>query len=247
MVTLRRLGIAGLALAVLAALGALSLQPREQVTAETPDNTRTISVSGSARIETAPDMARVQFGVEGQATTAQEAMARTSTTMNAVVTAVRQAGIPEDDIKTTSVGLFPLYARPDPSRPEGQTITGYRASNYIQVTVNDLGKVVWVLDGAVAAGANRVNGISFGLKNNDELQRKALADAVRNARAKADVLASAAGASVVAVRSISESGGYWPGPMPIGKGGDAAPGMSVPVEPGTLTFTVNVSAQFIIG
>lgn len=202
---------------------------------------RTITVYGQGEVLARPDMATTYFGAEAQAPTAQEAMAKASEAMNKVLAAIKAAGIPDDDIATTNISLYPEYSRTQPP-----TVVGYRASNSVTVRVRDLNKLVWVLDGAVAAGATYTSGISFGFNNDDDVRNRALRAAARNARAKADAIADAMGVAVTTVHSVAENGVSVPGPFPV-KAPDQGGAPAVPIQPGTQTISGNVIVAFIIG
>ena len=233
--------------AVLAA-GALALLPaaRDVVTArpaeaqEAPP--RVISVYGEDEVKAGPDMANVHLGVQSQGATADEAMRKTNEAMNAVIAAIMAAGIPEQDMQTTSLSLWPVQSGTEPFR-----VVGYQASNQVSVVVNDLGMLVWVMDGAVAAGANTSSGVNFGFKDDAGLRQRALVGAAQAARAKADALAGAMGVSIQGLHSISEGGISRPYPVPLPaapmpRGGDE----KTAIQPGQLTITASVTAAFLI-
>lgn len=201
---------------------------------------RTITVMGQGEVLARPDMANAYFGVDAQGTTSHEAMTRAGEAMTKVLAAIKGAGIAEDDITTTNISLYPEYSRSQPP-----TVVGYRASNTVTVRVRDLNKLVWVLDGAVAAGATYTSGISFGFNNDDDLRNRALRATARNARAKADAIADAMGVTVTTVHAVAENGVSVPGPFPVKAPDQAAP--ATPIQPGTQTVTGNVTAAFIIG
>jgi len=166
--------------------------------------------------------------------------------MNAVVAAVKNAGVPDQDIQTASLSLYPMY-----NSIGGDTrITGYQASNQLTVTVNDLGRISAVIDGAIGSGANNSNGVSFGFKDDDGLKRQALVGAAQNARIKAQAVADAMGVSLQGLQSLSEGGVRSPVPFPFGAPAAApsAPGGTrTPVQPGQLTIGATVTASWIIG
>jgi hypothetical protein len=225
---------------LLAGLSVWNLQP--PVGAAVEPGPRTITVNGEGEVLAQPDMAVAGFGVEGRGATSQEAMARASEGMNRVLAAIKAAGIPDEDVTTTNISLFPEYGQGAPP-----PIVGYRASNTVNVKVRDLSRLVWVLDGAVAAGATYATGIGFGFNDDDELRRRALRAAARNARSKADALAEALGVTVSALQSVTEGGAGIPIPVAVSPGVRVPDAPSVPVRPGTQTITGQVTAVFTIG
>jgi uncharacterized protein YggE len=238
-------------LAVLAAAVIVAFAWPAQRVATAPNqadqpSVRSITVNGEGEVKAAPDMARVYLGVQSQGNTAGEAMQRTGDLMNAVLAAVKNAGVPDQDIQTASLSLYPMY-----NSIGGDTrINGYQASDQLTVTVNDLGRLSAVIDGAIGAGANNSNGVYFGFKDDDGLKRQALVGAAQNARIKAQAVADAMGVSLQGLQSLSEGGVRSPVPFPLGApaAGPSAPGSTrTPVQPGQLTIGASVTASWIIG
>jgi uncharacterized protein YggE len=243
-------GIVGLAaMALLAPLSAGAQQPA------TPGGMasahRTVSVSGTATVRKAPDQAVISLAVETNAPTAQDAAQRNAQRMAAVVRAVRSAGIPAERIRTTGYNLNPeyRYTNPAPGQTGEQKLVGYRATNTLEVLVDSIPRVGPVLDAAVAAGANRANGISYQLREPEAARREALRLAVANARQDAEALAAAAGVPLGELLELSSTGMVrTPGPVfaraDMALAGAATP---TPVEPGQLEITAAVSAVYRLG
>ena len=204
-------------------------------TATAPANT--ITVSGTGQIQAQPDEAFVSAGVRTQAQTAQAAQSQNNQQMQSVIDAVKALGIPAKDIQTGGVSLSPVYSN-------NQTIQAYEARNTVNVTVEQVSQAGQVLDAAVRAGANQTGGISFGLKDDTALRNKALAAAVADARSKADALAAAGGLKVSGIDSMMESSVSVPIPVARAPLGAAAASQAVPVEPGQLTVTAQVTVVY---
>jgi uncharacterized protein len=196
-----------------------------------------ISVTGEATVSVPPDLAEVEAGVTSDAKTAREASETNNATMGKLLLALKAAGIDARDIQTSRLSLQPQNA---PNRAGSDAITGYRASNRVTVRLRDVSKVAGTIDMLVGAGANDIGGINFMVSQASKLLDDARAQAVADARRKAEIYAKAAGVTLGAPLSISEEGA--PGPMPFRKmmGGMAA---ATPVAQGeeTLQVTVNVS------
>ncbi len=143
--------------------------------------------------------------------------------MDTVVNAIKSSGIPANDIRTSGVTLEPVYNYN--SEPQGATdkpkIVGYRATNTVTVKVKDLSKIGSTIDAANNAGANRVNGVSFELSDElaADMYKQALTKAVSDGSDKAKTISSAAGVSNLTLKSISESGTYYPQPAFVEFGG----------------------------
>lgn len=207
-----------------------------------------LSVSAEGRSTRAPDLALFSAGVTSQAATASAAMAANSADMARVVAALKKAGIADKDIQTSNLSLNPVYGQPV-VRPDGQMtqeprIIGYQASNTVSVKQRDLKQFGKVLDTLVAAGANQINGPSFQLDQPDAALDEARVEAVKKARARADLYARAAGLRVARILSISE-GFSPPPPMPVMFAKAAAMDAAAPpVAPGEVEMGVTVTVQF---
>ena len=198
----------------------------------------TVTVDGTGTVNVVPDAASMSFGVTTQAATAAAALAQNSTEAAKVIAALKDAGVAAKDIQTQSVSLQPQ------TNATGDGIVGYTAVNSVGATVRDIGELGAVIDAAVAAGANTVDGPSLTRDNTDALYRDALKVAVAAARAKAGALADAAKLSLGAVQSISEGGGAVPLPFAAGRAADVA---STPIEPGTQQVQATVTVTFAFG
>jgi uncharacterized protein YggE len=203
---------------------------------------RTITVTGSATIRTKPDQATVSLGVQTQADTAQGALTQNAEKMNAVLDALKAMGFGDSALATTDLGLDPMWSN------DGRTVVGFQAHNQVSVTIRDLSKVGPAIDAAVHAGANLAGGIQFGLSDENAGVDDALAQAVEDARAKADVMAGAASASVGEVVTITETA--TPGPMPYYAGREAvayAVDAATPINPGPVETQVSVTVTWALG
>ena len=90
----------------------------------------TITVTGNGTVNATPDKASFDFGVQVNAATASEATSKANQQAQAIIDALKAQGIPDSDIQTSSVSLWPQTSG------DGQTITGYQASNDVTVTTS---------------------------------------------------------------------------------------------------------------
>lgn len=212
--------------------------------AETPPPT--IHVNASASVRRAPDVAVLHLAVETLAPTAGEASDQNATLMDRVLSAVRAQGVPASAIRTDRLDLQPRYEH---RREEEPRIVGYQAINQVTVRLEDVTSVGAVVDAAIGAGANRVRGIRFELADPVAAYHEALRDAVRKARAEAEVVAAALGRRLGEPVNVS-TGGFYPPPGPY-RGDmamarqEAAP--APPVEPGELEVQATVSIAWRLG
>lgn len=200
-----------------------------------------LSVAAEGRVESAPDLATISLGVMTEGPTAAAAMAENARRMTALTAALRRAGIAERDIQTSNLSVNPQYVYVENQPPR---ISGYQASNQVSVRVRNLDNTGRVVDAAVAAGGNTVNGISFSHADPEAQLDAARREAAAVARRRADLYAQAFGLRVHRVISISEGGGYAPPmPMPVMMRAEAADG-ATPVSPGEISTSVSVNVTY---
>lgn len=210
-------------------------------------NESTITVTGTGSVYSAPDMARFSAGVLTDSNSSSDAMAKNAELMNAVVSAIKKAGIPDKDIQTSRVSVDPVYNYTD--KPK---IVGYKAMNTVTVTVRDLSKVGPSIDAAYGAGANDIAGVIFRLSDAKaaDVYRQALTKAVNDGSDKAKTIATAANVGNITLKSVSESGGrvqpreHFAGGMGAEVKAAAAP---VPVSPGEQKVQAIVDMIYKIG
>jgi uncharacterized protein len=200
---------------------------------------RTITVTGEGVVETTPDQATISLGVTTNADTAVAALAANSEAVAKMMDQLKAAGVAPADLQTSNLSLNPNWSGYDSS--SSPTISGYVASNMLSVRVRDLEALGAILDAAVSDGANTMNGITFGLSEPNPVMNEARTRAVADATSRATVLATAAGASLGPIVSITE-GGTFPGPAPMFR----AESSPVPIATGELAMTASVTVTFEI-
>jgi uncharacterized protein len=248
---------ASTSLLVAAALAAASAAPASaQAVSSGPvvaAGNAVLTISADGRSVRTPDLAVFNAGVTTQAKTAAAALAENAERMNAVIAALKQSGIADRDIQTSNLSVNPVYGQPRADENGNVTgepvITGYQASNQVEVKQRKIGNYGKTIDTLVSAGANQVSGPAFQLDNPDAASDEARIDAMKKARARADLYAKAAGMSVKRILTISESGGYTPQPMVMYARADAMMAKSAPspVSAGELQIGANVTVTFELG
>lgn len=203
---------------------------------------RAITVTGQGEVFAEPDMATVTVGVTHQDRDAEEAMLRASRGAAQVLGQLQDMGIEGRDMQTSTVSLRPVWSNRNASS-EPARITGFVASISVSVRVRDLPILGMVLDAVVSDGANQLEGIQFGFLDPDPLMEEARRDAVVDGRAKAEVLADAAGVTLGPLQSLSEHGGGRPQPMMMEL---AARDASVPIAAGEMSLSASVSMVYRI-
>ena len=223
---------------------AIFLLPQAALAA-TADNAavHTVSVQGSAALAAAPDQASIAIGVTSNAATAAEAQQKNAAIATAIRDSLKEKGISTSDIQTQNYSFYPVYSE---EKNHGNDIIGYTVDNTVSVTINDVKAVGDIIDTAIACGANKINSIDFTVKNTDQIQQNAIKAAVRDARKKADLLASAAGKHIINVLSIQENGTRIEsrqfGQMLLNK----AAADSTPIEGGNVNVSASVQIEFIM-
>lgn len=234
----RRLAKSIATAAAVAAAGTASAQP---VPPGSLTGTRLeLQARGESRVT--PDIAVVSAGVVTQSADASTAMRENAARMSRVFAALKQAGIAEKDIQTTSVNLSPQYRY---NNNEAPVITGYQASNTVSVRFRDIGKSGQVLDVLVKQGANQINGPSLEVESPEAAQDKARLQAIKTLQTRAAMYAKATGMQVKRIVSISEAVEYSPGPIPMVRMAMAAPtAEKTDIAAGEQSIGVNVSIVF---
>lgn len=202
--------------------------------------TRSISVTGTGTVEAAPDMATLMIGVTSQDKTAAAALAANSTATEAVIARLTASGIEARDMQTSNLSINPNWTTNASSMSE---ISGYIASNMLTVRVRKLDTLGAVLDAAVTDGANTLNGLTFGLADPAPVMNEARKEAVADARAKAELLAAAAGVKLGRVISISDTVASAE-PMPMFRAEASA--KAVPIASGELGIAATVQIFYEI-
>ena len=203
---------------------------------------QTVSVTGTGVVQVAPDTATVRLGVEVIKKTAQEAQTENAGIMQKIMAAATKLDIPKEKIQTSGFYIWPEM-KYEPNQPP-KTV-GYRCNNQVSITIEDLSKISKVIDAGIGAGANNVQGIQFSRKDDSEFKKSSLDKAVKDASAKAQAIANAAGLKIKNIKNIIESGAAVPvslefsGVRAMGGGG-----AETPVSPGLMEVRGNVTVVY---
>jgi uncharacterized protein len=195
-----------------------------------------ITVTGVGTVEAVPDRAELSFGVTTEGATAKEAATANSERMTELIDALKAAGVRSEDIQTENVSVSPRHS------PMGKRLPGFVAENSVSVQV-DSGRAGAIVDLAVENGATNASGPSFDVSDRDSLYRDALRAAVREAREKAEAIASAGGVSVGDVTRVVEGGSEEPAVYLEA----AQRASATPIEPGQEEIQATVTVTFAIG
>lgn len=201
-----------------------------------------IVASGTGRIAVVPDLAELRLGIAISHSTVQEARSAAAERMSAILAAVDAAGVDRLDVRTALLSVQPRYDYRDGQSP---TLTGYEVHNVVEVTIRDLARLGDVVDGTLAAGATSMDGLAFQVADPSGAERAARTAAMQQARSRADVLAEAAGLTIVGVTEVVEgSAGQPPGPMGKAERMLASADIGTPIEGGSMEIAVGVTVTY---
>ncbi len=244
-----------LPLAAFALFGALAFAIAPHAALAQTDNNppNGITVSGSGTAQLPPDQAHISGNVETQADTADNALSQNSTTVQAVLAAVRAAGVPDANISTTNVSVYPIFSNTNPTSTNEPapppTIIGYRASNGVDVKVTDLTQVGDLIQTMVSAGVNDFGGVQYGLQNPEQIRQMALQAAISDAQASAQTAAAALGVKLGGILNFTTNSNSAP-PIPAPRAAFAVASAPAapppPVIPGPQTADATVTVTFAI-
>jgi uncharacterized protein YggE len=203
-----------------------------------PPAARTITVTGHGEASGVPDVAELSIGVTSRDKTAAGALGAMGDRANKLIAVIKGAGVDDKDAETSGLSL-------QPTTDNSGQITGYEASTTVVATIRDTSKVGPTIDDAAAQVGDdvRLDGVDFSFQDSGSLMSAARADAVKQARAHAGDLATAAGVQLGAVLSITEGTTATPIPVPAASASAAA---SVPVQPGSQSVSVDVTIVFAV-
>ncbi|MBN1785860.1 MAG: SIMPL domain-containing protein [Candidatus Methanofastidiosa archaeon] len=238
-------GIAILIVIGIVGIGLLAMGLKDTnitISPEPLDNT--LSVSSSFEMMVDPDMVTVSIGVSHLMPTASQAQQAVNAAMNDIVEGLKDIGLTEDDIETANITL---YEERRWIKEEYETV-GWRASQTMTITTNDLSKAGPIIDVSVDNGANQINGVTFTLSNEAERQYRseALESAGELAKGKAEAIANGLDVELGGVKSVSESSFYYypyNASYDVKEESGSAPSV---VIPGDVTVTATLSVVYYI-
>ncbi len=205
-----------------------------------------ISVSGEGKVTAIPDLALVRLGVEARASTVQAARDDAAEAMDAIMKALTGKGVDKKDIQTQKFTVYPYSER----NARGVEEKGFRVSNVVTAKVRKVDSVADIIDAAILAGGDltRMESLTFTVDDPIPFEAQARDEAMADAKAKAERLASLANVELGKPTYISEGGGFIPIPYPLeaaalGKGGES---VTTPISPGELEVQLNVQVTYAI-
>lgn len=201
-----------------------------------------LDIVAQGSVRRVPDIAIISAGVVTQAVDAATAMRDNAARMSRVIAALKKTGVADKDMSTSSISLSPQYRYIENQAP---VITGYQASNQLTVRFRDIAKSGAILDSLVKEGANQINGPTLTIDQPEAAQNEARIDAIKQARARADLYAKATGLKVKRIISMSEVDTGAGGPVLMqSMARDASASAKSEILPGEQSVGISVSVVF---
>lgn len=212
----------------------------------------TVSTTGIAEKEIPSDESRISLAVENTNANPSTARENNADKMNTIIRALKQAGLSDENVTTSNFQITPNY---DSENSNYDSIISYTALNKIELKTSANANISKFIDLAVNNGANRVENIDFVISEEtlDTINLQLLKDAYRNAKQKAEILASEGNFTITGVKKIDTSteGGYIP---PVyfydnyaGDDAEKMPSPSTHIIPQKNKITVTLPVIFYIG
>lgn len=224
----------------------LALPAQGQSATEKEASVLTVTGFGEVRME--PDEATVRLGVTRQRETAQEAQEEVNEVAQEILDAVIQLGVRAEHIQTSDLRLSPVYTTRRPGSSSEPRVVAYRASNMVSVRLENLSLVGLVIDAAMKAGGNQLQGVHFALRNDLSAREQALKEAVQAASQKAKAISEALDVKILEVIEVNEGSVAIRVPQQRFAASLAvAEAAATPVSPGQLTVSASVTIRYRIG
>jgi len=196
-----------------------------------------VQATGEAVVQVKPDQAKLNIGVVTQAASAQAAATQNASTLETTLAKLKAALGTAGEVRTAAYSLSPNYQYPrDGGKP---SITGYTASNTVEVTTSDLAALGKLIDTASQSGANQIQGLQFLVKDESAARARALRQAVQDARGNAEAMAGSLGMKLGRVITLEQ--GTPQVIRPVMRAQAAALAAPTPVEPGDVEVHASVT------
>lgn len=224
-------------------VGAKFLNEIKNLTTPSPSSP-TISITGNGKVLAKPDIGMVNLSVVSDSLDMSFAQDEAAEQINKVIDFIKNSGIEDKDIKTTSYNISTLYDYPKGNRK----FLGYEVRQTVQIKIRDLKKASAIIDGIADFGAIEISDLRFMIDDDEALKQEARAKAIADAKTKALVLAKTLGVRLGDIVSFNEFGGpvpFYGYAMELEVGGDfdksSAP--SIPTGENEIASSVNITFE----
>lgn len=214
-----------------------------QVPASSPEQIRTLNVSGSGKVYVVPDIAYIYVGVRTEADDVASALNANNQQAQAIVNLLKERGVAQEDIQTSAFNVYPQQN----FGPNGEVLgTKFVVENTVFITARDLSQLGGLLDAVVRAGANNIYGITFDVADREKAESEARRLAIENAKARAQELAQTVGVTLGEVQNVSVYSSGSPIPVYEAKGMGLGGGGSAPIAAGQLIISADANITYLI-
>lgn len=207
-----------------------------------PSNEKTISSNGVATLKTMPDQASVNVRVDVLQPTAEAAKNKNAEITDKVEKALKNL-VEDKDIQTENFNIYEEFDWSDGK----QSPKGWRATHTLKIISKDFDDIGKIVDAAVNSGASGIDYINFEISDakKSELKKQVLEMASKDAREKAEAIASGLNAKIGDVVSVTTSDyDYLPIPIYRAEAGIALEKAVTDINPRELEVTANVQVTF---
>jgi uncharacterized protein len=232
-------------LKLVAVLSTLAMFAAAPSLAEEAKLVRSISISGHGETRAVPDLAVISVGVTTQSLTAREALDGNTKAMTALMETLKGAGVEAKDMATSNFSVGPRYDYGN-NNAQPPKVVGYDVNNMLTVTLRNIDTLGTVLDQAVSAGSNTINGITFSVSKPEAALDDARKAAVLDARRKAEIYASAGSFKLGDIISLTEGEAYQPPMQYMAKAARSESAGDVPIAQGEQSLSVDVNITYTI-
>lgn len=206
-------------------------------------SSETIIVQGVGAISVSPDWAVIKLGVEQEANTVEKAQAATAKAINNIKASLLENGVEEKHIRTTNFNVYPNYRYDNDGN---RTLQGYTVRHMLSVEHGEIDQVGKLVDGATAAGANRIDSVQFTLKDQSSLEIEALEEAMNHAQAKAEALAKTANKQIVTAQHIVENNNNFSNTYVRMAALESADTAGTVIEAGQIEIVKNITVTYLM-
>jgi uncharacterized protein YggE len=208
----------------------------------------TLTVTGTGEVSAKPDRAVVRLGVQAQGKDAASVQNEINQKMGAILKSEKDLGIDDKQIQTANLSLNPIIRNRSTSNGEDREeyISGYEGAQTVRIQLDDPSKIGPAVDAGIKAGANRLDGVSFELKNDTDARNAALAAAIGQAKSKAAAMASALDVQLNGIDEVTEGGAEIIPPRPLMRAMAVSAAAPTPVEPGQMNVNASVTVRYRI-
>ncbi|MFU8820751.1 MAG: SIMPL domain-containing protein [Gammaproteobacteria bacterium] len=204
-----------------------------------------VTATGEGRVEVAPDLAWLGFGISARQPTVAEARDEVARGVARLIALARDTGLRDEHIATAALSVSPEFDWHPETRQ--RRLLGYVVSRQVTLKLTDLAKLGELTEQALGLGVTEASPAAFDTARRVELEAEALAAAARDARARAKVMAEALDVGIGAPVRI-DAGGAASAPRPMMRAmvsaeADAMGGAET-YQPGLIRITAQVTAAF---